>query len=75
MNEQIYQYCKNFAKNIKLERISNKMTQKQVATAIGITTQSYQTYESSETLPTVANLLKLCVLFNTSIDELFEIQK
>lgn len=75
MNEKIYEYCKNFAKNIKLERLANKMTQKQVATAIGITTQSYQSYEANESLPTVSNLLKLCVLFNCSIDELFEIQK
>jgi len=75
MNEKIYGYCKNFAKNIKIERLSNKMTQKQVANAIGITTQSYQSYEANESLPTIINLLKLCVLFNTSIDDLFEIEK
>ena len=75
MNKKIYEYCKNFAKNIKLERLANKMTQKQIATAVGITTQSYQSYEASESLPTVSNLLKLCVLFNCSIDELFEISK
>ena len=75
MNEKIYEYCKNFAKNIKIERLANKMTQKQVASAIGITTQSYQSYEANQSFPTVANLLKLCILFNTSIDELFEIEK
>ena len=75
MNEKIYKYCKNFAQNIKLERITNKMTQKQVANSIGITTQSYQAYEVGEALPSVINLLKLSILFNSSIDELFEIEK
>lgn len=75
MNEKIYNYCKNFSKNIKLERLANKMTQKEVALAIGISTQSYQAYEVGDALPTTINLLKLCLLFNTSLDELFEIKK
>ncbi len=75
MNEKIYKYCTNFAKNIKMERLSNKLTQKQVASQIGITTQSYQAYETGEATPNLLNLLKLCVLFDLSLDELFEIEK
>ena len=75
MNEKIYNYCKNFSKNIKLERLANKMTQKEVALAIGISTQSYQAYEVGNALPTTINLLNLSILFNTSLDELFEIKK
>ena len=75
MNEKIYNYCKNFSRNIKIERLANKMTQKEVASAIGITTQSYQAYEAGNTLPTTINLLNLSILFNISLDELFEIKK
>ncbi len=75
MNEKLYKYCKNFAKNIKLERRAGNLTQKQVAQQIGITPQSYQSYEAGESTPTLINLLKLCVLFDCSLDELFEIEK
>ena len=57
-----------------MKRIVNKMTQKQVASEIGITTQSYQAYEAGETLPNVVHLLKLCMLYNIGLDELFELK-
>ena len=75
MKEIFYKYCQNFAKNIKIERLARKMTQKQVAESIGIKTQSYQAYESGIALPTVENLLKIVLIFGLSLDELFEIDK
>ena len=74
MNEKIYKYCQNFAKNLKMERLSRKLTQKQVAESIGIKTQSYQAYESNVALPNIINLLQLVDFFNISIDDLFEIK-
>ena len=74
MKEIFYKYCKNFAKNLKIERKARKMTQQQVAEAIGIKTQSYQAYENNIALPTVINLLQLVDLFQISIDDLFEIK-
>ena len=74
MKEVFYKYCQNFAKNLKMERLARKMTQKQVAEHLGIKTQSYQAYESNVALPNVINLLQLAELFNISIDELFEIK-
>ena len=74
MKEKIYLYCKNFSKNLKIERKSRNLTQKQVADMIGIKTQSYQAYENSVALPTVENLLRIVVLFNLSLDEMFEIK-
>ena len=70
MEEIFYKYCQNFAKNIKIERLARKMTQKQVAESIGIKTQSYQAYENNVALPNVINLLQLAELFNVSIDYL-----
>lgn len=73
MNKKIYELCKNFSKNLKMERKSRKLTQKQVAELIGIKTQSYQAYENCTALPNVVNLLKLSQIFDMSIDELFEL--
>lgn len=74
MKEIFYKYCQNFSKNLKMERLARKMTQKQVAECLGIKTQSYQAYESCVALPNVINLLQLAELFNISIDDLFEIK-
>ena len=74
MEKIILKYSQNFAKNIKLERLSLNLTQSQMANKIGIRTQSYQAYESGLSLPSLENLLKICALFNLSLDELFEIK-
>ena len=77
MEENIYKKIKDnfnsFAKNLKLERLSRNLTQKQVAEMLNIKTQSYQAYESGISLPTVENLLKISIIFKISLDELFEI--
>ena len=74
MNEKIYKFLKNFSENLKLERKAHCMTQRQVADALGIKTQSYQAYEVGVAMPTVENLLKLSILFELSLDELFGIK-
>jgi len=72
MNEKIYKLTNNFSKNLKTERLSNNLTQKQMAEKIGIKTQSYQAYEAGLTLPTTENLLKICLILNVSLDYLFD---
>mgnify|MGYP000121196443 CR=1 FL=1 len=73
MKDKIYQFSKNFAKNLKEERLLHHMTQQKLAEQIGIKTQSYQAYESGLSMPTVENLLKISLILNISIDDLFEI--
>ncbi|MBR6778837.1 MAG: helix-turn-helix transcriptional regulator [Clostridia bacterium] len=74
MKDKIYLFCKNFSRNLKIERKSRNLTQKQIADMIGIKTQSYQAYENNVALPTVENLLKIALIFNISIDDLFELK-
>ena len=74
LNNKVYNHCKAFAKNIKFERSSKGLTQKEVADMIGVKTQSYQAYESGVSLPSSENLLKLAVILELSIDELFELK-
>ncbi len=70
---EIYKYLQNFAKNLKAERLSRNLTQKQVSIMLDIKPQSYQAYENGVSMPNVVNLLKLAVIFDLSIDELFEL--
>lgn len=73
LNNNVYTHCKTFAKNLKLERLSRGFTQKQIAEMIGVKTQSYQAYESGVSLPNLENLLKLSLVLELSIDDLFEL--
>lgn len=72
-NQNIYKHLECFAKNIKNERLARHMTQKHVAESLGISTQSYQAYESGIAMPTAENLVKLAVFFDLSLDDLFEL--
>ena len=74
MKEKIYKFNQNFAKNLKLERKARHLTQRQIAEMIGIKTQSYQAYENNVAMPNVENLLKIALIFDLSIDELFELK-
>lgn len=63
----------SFGKNLKELRLAENLTQKQVATAINITYQSYQAYEAGISMPTLENFLKLCNFFNITPNDLLDI--
>ena len=73
IQNQIYERIATFAKNLKMERNSRGLTQKNVAEMLGIKTQSYQAYESGIAMPSAENLLKIAIVFQLSLDELFEL--
>ena len=73
LQNKIYNHLDAFAKNIKLERLARGWTQKDVAAQMEIKTQSYQAYESGVAVPTIENLLKISIIFDMSIDDLFEL--
>ncbi len=74
MRKEILKLTENFAKNLKFERVSAGLTQRQLADKIGITTQSYQAYEAGITMPTTENLLKICLVLQVSLDYLFNLK-
>ena len=57
-------FCKNLIELRKLHRL----TQRQVASALGIAQPSYIRYENGQSEPTIENLIKLADLFDVSID-------
>ncbi len=53
---------------LKNLRVQNKYTQKYVAEKLGISVQSYLSYEKGKTLPKVKNAIKLANLYDVSMD-------
>lgn len=62
-----------FSKNLKIERKSKNLTQSALAEMLGIKTQSYQAYEKGISMPSAENLLKLELILNVSLNDLFEL--
>lgn len=60
------------SKNLKRFRIAKKMTQEQVAEALGVSSQTISRWECGTTLPDVTILPKISVLFCITIDDLYK---
>lgn len=61
-----------FGQRIKMLREANSLTQKQVATALGIDRSSYSYYESGKSQPNIDGLKILARLYDVSIDFLLD---
>lgn len=60
-------------KKLKLLRIENNLTQKEIALLLQTSTQYYRKYEKGKHPITVAHLKTLCTYYGVSSDELLEI--
>ena len=61
---------KNLAKNLKILRVQNGYTQRDVAEKLGVAYQSYQAYERGVAVPTLQNFIRLVKLFDVSYEDL-----
>ncbi len=57
---------------LKMLRLNNRMTQKQVADLLNIDRSTYTYYETGKIKPSVDTLVKLCCIFDVSMDILTE---
>ncbi len=57
-----------FGKRLRSARLSNNLTQQQVADLLGITVNAYQKYEQSMRSPSLDTLVKLADLFSVPTD-------
>lgn len=55
-------------KRIRAARMARKLTQQNVADALGVTINSYQKYEQSERSPSLEMLVKIADLFSVPTD-------
>ena len=60
----------NFGEHLKSLRKDKKVTQKEVAKAIGATERNYQHYEANTKRPGFDNLIALADYFDVSLDYL-----
>lgn len=63
---------KNIGRQIRMLRIANKISQKDLAEKMGITYQQIQKYETGMNRISVVRLWQFCKIFDISPDYLFE---
>ena len=63
----------NFPKLIKDLRLQYGYTQEYVAKTLGITYQSYQSYELGLSLPRLDNIRKLAIMYDVTTDYLLRV--
>lgn len=68
----IHNVCmdKKFCQNLKAARAQAGMTQKQIASLLGVVESCYANWEQGRTEPSVSSLRKLCGLLSVTADEL-----
>lgn len=59
---------------IKVERARHNMTQQELAEKIGVSRQTINSIESNRYVPSTVLALKISVLFELSVNELFELE-
>lgn len=59
---------------LKMLRLNSRMTQKQVAELLNVDRSTYTYYETGKIKPNVDTLVKLCCIFDVSMDVLAEIK-
>ena len=72
--EKIAEKLEKMRKELISLRKSANLTQREVALAIGITSQSYQAYESGIAVPTLQNFIRLTILFDVTPNDLLDIE-
>lgn len=65
---------KGLGERLQKKRQLLKLSQKEVAAAIGVSASIISNYESSERVPSVENLMALAGLYRCSVDYLLGIQ-
>lgn len=59
---------------IRVERAEVRMTQQQLADAIGVSRQSVNAIESGKFVPSTVLALKIARLFGKSVEEVFQLE-
>jgi putative transcriptional regulator len=60
---------------IKVERAVNNLTQEQLADLVSVTRQTINAIELKKFVPSTVLALKICKVFNKSVDEVFILEE
>lgn len=61
--------------NVRVERAIHRMTQAQLAERIGVSRQTINAIESGKYVPSTVLALKMSVVFNKPVNELFSLEE
>ena len=60
---------------VKVERAKKNLTQADLADKIGVSRQTINAIESQNYIPSILLALKIAKLFNTKVNDIFELEK
>ena len=75
MGKQVYNYTQlfnNFSENLKSKRKQLGLTQKELASIVGISVKTIQNYEKKKTIPTPALMEEISIALNVSFEEMID---
>ena len=71
MEKQVYDYTdmlNNFSENMKKRRVELSLSQKELASIVGISVKTIQNYENKKTIPTSAVMELISIALNISLN-------
>lgn len=57
--------------SLKALRVNSELTQNEVAEKLGVRRETVMSWESYKTSPDVSTVLKLCKIYNCTLDDIF----
>lgn len=75
MGKQVYNYTallNNFSKNMRKRRIELGLSQKELASIVGVSVRTIQNYENKKTIPTSAVMESISIALNVSFEEMID---
>lgn len=78
MGKQVYDYTdmlNNFSENLKSKRKQLGLTQKELASIVGVSVRTVQNYENKKTIPTSAVMESISIALNISLNSMLGINE
>ena len=78
MGKQVYSYTallNNFSKNLKKRRLELSLSQKELASIVGVSVRTIQNYENKKTIPTSAVMESISIALNISLNRMLGINE
>ena len=75
MGKQVYNYTSslnNFSENMKKRRLELNLSQKELASIVGISVKTIQNYENKKTIPTSAVMESISIALDIGLEQMFD---
>ena len=75
MGKQVYNYTallNNFSENMKKRRVELSLSQKELASIVGVSVRTIQNYENKKTIPTSAVMEAISIALDIGLEQMFD---